>query len=55
MFSMEDSVGFQVCDPDLLGIVENAASFDSNCAGSWMENRAVEADGYEITVSLKPL
>lgn len=31
---MEDSVGFQVCDPDLLGIVEDTASFDANRAGS---------------------
>lgn len=31
---MEDSVGFQVCDPELLGIVEDTASFDANCAGS---------------------
>lgn len=36
VFSVEDPVGFQVCDPQLLGIVENAASFDANFAGSWM-------------------
>lgn len=34
MFSVEDSVGFQVCDPELPGIVENPAPFDPNCAGS---------------------
>lgn len=34
MFSMEDSVGFQVCDPELLGIVKDTASFDANCTGS---------------------
>lgn len=34
VFSVEDPVGFQVCDPQLLGIVENAASFDANFAGS---------------------
>lgn len=33
---MEDSVGFQVRNPELLGIVEDTASFDANCAGSWM-------------------
>lgn len=40
MFSMEDSVGFQVCDPQLLGIVEDAASFDANCAVSWVERQS---------------
>ncbi len=40
MLSMEDSVGFQVCDPELLGIVEDAASFDANCAGSWVEKQS---------------
>lgn len=34
MFSMEDSVGFQICDPELLSIVEDAASFDANSTGS---------------------
>lgn len=34
VFSMEDSVWFQVCNPELPGIVEDAASFDVNCAGS---------------------
>lgn len=33
--SVENSVGVQVCDPELLGIVEDAASFDPNRAGSW--------------------
>lgn len=33
---MEDSIGFQVCNPELLCIVEDAASFDVNCAGSWV-------------------
>lgn len=36
MFTVEDSVWFQVCDPELLGIVEDAASFDANRAGSWV-------------------
>lgn len=40
MFSMEDSVGFQVWNPELLGIVEDTASFDVNCAGSWMEKQS---------------
>lgn len=35
VFSVENPVGLQVRDPDLPGIVEDAASFDSNCAGSW--------------------
>lgn len=34
VLSVENSVGFQVCDPELLGVIEDAASFDSNCAGS---------------------
>lgn len=34
MFSMEDSVGFQICDPELPSIVEDAASFDANSTGS---------------------
>lgn len=53
-FSMEDSVGFQVCNPEPLGIVESTASFDANCAGSWLgKNTAVKAVGYEIAISLK--
>lgn len=39
VLSVENSVGFQVCDPELLGIIEDAASFDSNCAGSWKRTR----------------
>lgn len=35
VFSVENSVGLQICDPELLGIVEDAASFDANRAGSW--------------------
>lgn len=34
VLAVENSVGFQVCDPELLGIIEDAASFDSNRAGS---------------------
>lgn len=45
MFSMEDSVGLQVCDPELLGIVEDAASFDANGARSCMD--------YNISIRLK--
>lgn len=37
MFSMKDSVWFQIWDPDLPAIVEDTASFDANCAGSWVE------------------
>lgn len=40
MFSMEDSVGFQLCNPELLSIVEDAASFDANCAGSWVKKQS---------------
>lgn len=39
MFSMKDSVWFQVCNPELLGIVEDTASFDAHFAGSWMEKQ----------------
>lgn len=39
VLSVENSVGFQVCDPELLGIIEDAASFDSNRAGSWKRKR----------------
>lgn len=39
VFSMENSVGFQICDPKLLGIVEYAASFDTNRARSWKRKR----------------
>jgi len=30
---MQDSVGFQVCDPEFPGIIEDTASFDADCAG----------------------
>lgn len=36
---MEDSVGFQVCNPELLGIVKDAASFDANLARSWVQKQ----------------
>lgn len=39
MFSVEDSVGFQVCNPELLGIVEDAPSFDANLARSWVQKQ----------------
>lgn len=39
VFSMENSVGFQICDPELLGSVEDAASFDTYCARSWKRKR----------------
>lgn len=39
VFSVENSVGFQICDPELLGVVEDAASFDTNRAGSWTRKR----------------
>lgn len=41
---VENSVGFQVCDPELLGIIEDAASFDSNCAGSCKRKKEGEKD-----------
>lgn len=37
VLSMEDSVGLQVCDPELPGIIEDAASFDPHRARSWKE------------------
>lgn len=39
LFSVENSVGLQICDPDLLGIVKDAASFDAHRAGSWKRKR----------------
>lgn len=39
MLSVENSVWLQVFDPDLLGVVEDAASFDAHCAGSWVEKQ----------------
>lgn len=39
MLSVEHSVGLQVFDPDLLGVVEDAASFDADRAGSCVEKQ----------------
>lgn len=39
VLAVENSVGFQVCNPQLLGIIEDAASFDSNRARSWKRKR----------------
>lgn len=39
MLAMEHSVWPQVLNPDLSGIVEDAPSFDSNFAGSWVKNK----------------
>lgn len=40
VLSVEDSVGFQVSDPELLGVIEDTTSFDANSAGSWVENQS---------------
>lgn len=44
VLSVQNSVGLQVCNPELLGIIEDAASFDSNCAGSWKRKRENNAE-----------
>lgn len=43
VLSVEDSVGFQVSDPELLGIIEDTTSFDANSAGSWVENQSSQS------------
>lgn len=39
VFSVQDSVRFQVCDPHLPGVVEDTSSFDAHCTGSWVEKQ----------------